>query len=142
MRVMVLIKSNDRTEAGFMPGEDVLADMMEYNLQLAKAGLLLAGDGLQPSAKGARVVWSQTNETTVVAGPFPLAEELVAGYWLWQVDSIEQAVAWARRCPNPVGWGGVVEIREVFEADDWGEAMTPGLREKAEQLFAESAKRQ
>lgn len=138
MRVMVLIKSNEQTEAGLMPGEELLTEMIKYNEKLAKAGVLLAGDGLHPSSKGARVTWLVDNEITVVEGPFPDPQELVAGFWLWQVKSVEEAVEWAKRCPNPVGWEGVVEIRQVFDADDWGEAFTPELREKAGQLISDS----
>ena len=117
-----------------MPGPELLGEMMAYNQELAKAGVLLAGDGLHPSVKGARVQWSEQNDISVVHGPFPGAEDLVAGFWMWQVDSIEEAVEWAKRCPNHLGWAGVVELRQVFEADDWGDAFTEELRAKASQL--------
>jgi hypothetical protein len=133
---MVLIKSNDKTEAGLRPGPELFGEMMAYNQELAKAGVLLAGDGLHPSVKGARVRWSEENDITVVEGPFGGAEDLVAGYWMWQVESMAEAVEWAKRCPNHLGWAGVVELRQVFEAADWGDVFTPEMLAKAGQLRA------
>lgn len=133
MRVMVLIKATADTEAGAMPSEELLADMTTFNEELADAGVMLAGEGLKPSAEGARVRFSGT-ERTVVDGPFAETKELVAGFWLWQVGSLEEAVEWARRIPNPTGEEGEVEIRPVFEADDFGDELTPELREREDRL--------
>jgi hypothetical protein len=136
MRVMVLVKASEETEAGVMPSEELLAAMGRYNEELVQAGVMLAGEGLHPSAKGARVKFSGERRT-VVDGPFPEAKELIAGYWLWQVASMEEAIDWARRCPNPTGGESVLEIRQVFEADDFGAEFTPELREQEERLRAQ-----
>ena len=134
MRVMVLIKANKDSEAGVLPSEQLLADMGKYNEELVKAGIMLAGEGLHPSAKGARVKFSG-GKTTVIDGPFTEAKELIAGFWLWQVKSLAEAVEWVKRIPNP---GGVeeaeIEIRPVFEAEDFGAEFTPELREQEERL--------
>ena len=133
MKVMVIVKANEDTEAGVLPSTELLTAMMNYNEELTKAGIMLAGDGLQPSSRGARIKFSGS-ETTVIDGPFAETKELVAGYWLWQVKSMDEAIAWARRCPNPTGDEGVLEIRPFYEADDLGEAFTPELREQQQRL--------
>jgi hypothetical protein len=137
MKVMVIVKATANSEAGEMPSEELLAAMGKYNEQLVEAGIMLAGDGLQPSAKGKRIKFSGS-ERTVIDGPFTETKELVAGYWLWQVRSMEEAVEWARRCPDPMpGEEGMLEIRPLFEADDFGEAYTPELRARDERMRAE-----
>ena len=137
MRVMVIVKGTARSEAGELPSERLLAEMGRFNEELMAAGVLLAGEGLHPSSKGRRVHFSD-GQATVVSGPFPLPDELVAGYWLWQVPSMDEAVEWAQRIPHPEGEGdGVVEIRPVFEAEDFGEAFTPELRAQEERLRAQ-----
>src|ERR1051326_7049509 len=123
MRFMVMVKGNNDTEAGVMPTEEEIREMMRYNEELVKAGVMLAGDGLHPSSRGARIEFSGTRRT-VVDGPFTEAKELIAGYWIWQCKSLDEAVEWAKRCPNPTGQAGVLEIRQVFESDDFGDAMT------------------
>ncbi len=133
MRVMVLIKANEDSEAGVMPSEELLTQMGAYNEELVKAGVMLAGDGLHPSSKGARVKFSGTDRT-VTDGPFAEAKELIAGYWLWQVKSMDEAIEWVKRCPNPMEGASEVEIRRVFEAEDFGEEYTPELREQEDRL--------
>jgi len=133
MRVMVIVKATPESEAGVLPSEELLTAMGRYNEELAKAGVLLAGEGLHPSSKGFRVRFSGS-ATRVVDGPFSEVKELVAGFWLWQVSSMEEAVEWARRCPNPAAGESELEIRQVFEADDFGEALTPELRQQEERL--------
>ncbi|HEX5543328.1 MAG TPA: YciI family protein [Micromonospora sp.] len=133
MRVMVLIKATEQSEAGVLPSERLLAEMGKFNEELVQAGVMLAGEGLQPSAKGARVRFSDRG-TSVVDGPFAETKELIAGYWLWQVRSMDEAIEWARRIPNPDKEHSEVEIRPVFEAEDFGEAFTPELREQEERL--------
>jgi len=140
MRVMVLIKADEDTEAGVMPSEQLLADMGKYNEELVKAGIMLAGEGLHPSSKGARVRFSG-DKRTVVDGPFSETKELIAGFWLWQVRSMDEAIEWVKRCPNPTGAESTVEIRPVFEAEDFGAEFTPELREQEERLRAEIAAR-
>jgi hypothetical protein len=135
MRFMVLIKADNNSEAGVMPSEQLLADMGRYNEELVKAGVMLAGEGLHPSSKGARVVFSGTDRT-VVDGPFAETRELVAGFWIWQCASLQEAIDWAKRCPNPMSGDSQIEIRRIFEADDFGEAFTPELRAQEEQLRA------
>jgi hypothetical protein len=137
MRFMVLVKADAKSEAGEMPDEKLLSDMFAYNEELVKAGVMLAGDGLHPSSKGARVRFSGS-ERTVIDGPFTEAKELVAGYWLWQVKSKEEAIEWVKRCPNPTGAESEIEIRQVFESDDFGAELTPELREKEERLRAQA----
>jgi hypothetical protein len=139
MRVMVLVKANDESEAGVMPSEELLTAMGNYNEELVKAGVMLAGDGLHPSSKGKRVRFSGTNRT-VIDGPFIETKELLAGYWVWQVDSMDDAVEWLKRAP--FDGGTEIEIRPIFEADDFGDALTPELREQEDRLRAETTQRQ
>ena len=141
MRFMVMVKATKESEAGVMPDEKLLAEMGRFNEELVKAGVMLAGEGLHPSSKGARVRFSG-NKRTVIDGPFTETKELVAGYWLWQVKSKEEAIEWVKRCPNPFqGTESEIEIRQVFEAEDFGEEFTPELREQEERLRAEVEKR-
>ena len=137
MRVMVLVKASPDSEAGVMPSEELLAQMGRFNEELVQAGVMLAGEGLQPSSKGARVHFSG-KQRTVIDGPFAETRELVAGFWLWQVRSMDEAIEWARRCPNPFETGeSELEIRQVFEAEDFGAEFTPELREQEERLRAQ-----
>ena len=138
MRVMVMVKATADSEAGVMPSQELLAEMTAFNEEIANAGVMLAGEGLKPSAEGARVRFSGT-ERTVVDGPFTETKELVAGFWLWQVSSLEEAIEWARRIPNPTGEEGEVEIRPVFEDDDFGDELTPELREREARLRERTA---
>jgi hypothetical protein len=138
MRFMVIVKANKDTEAGAMPSEQLLAEMGKFNEELVNAGVMLAGEGLHPSSKGARVKFSGS-KTTVVDGPFAETKELIAGFWIWKVNSLEEAVAWARRCPNPTGEESELEIRQVFEEADFGAEFTPELREQEERLRAKIA---
>jgi len=133
MRVMVMVKATRASEAGEMPGTQLLEAMGRYNEELVKAGIMLAGEGLHPSAKGARMRFDGSKRT-VIDGPFAETKELVAGFWLWQVRSMDEAIEWLRRCPNPHEEACEVEIRPVFEADDFGEAFTPELRQQEERL--------
>ena len=137
MRFMVLVKADKNTEAGALPDEKLLTEMGKFNEELVKAGVMLAGDGLHPSSKGARVKFSGTKRT-VIDGPFAETKELVAGYWLWQVKSKEEAIEWVKRCPNPTGAEAEIEIRQVFEAEDFGPAFTPELREQEARLRAQT----
>jgi hypothetical protein len=137
MRVMVLIKATEQSEAGKMPSQELLEQMTAFNEELVKAGVMLAGEGLHPSSEGVRVEFLGS-ERKVIDGPFTETKELLAGYWLWQVKSMDEAIEWARRIPNPTGEHGVVEIRPVFEADDFGEEFTPELREREAQLRAQA----
>ena len=143
MRCIVIVKANKESEAGIMPTEQDLANMMEFNEELVKAGVMQAGEGLHPSSKGARVKFSVEGEPIVVKGPFPETKELVAGYWIWEVQSLEDAIDWAKRIPAPVDprEEGVVEIRPIFEAEDFGVELTPELREKEQYLREEVARR-
>ena len=142
MRVMVIVKATKNSEAGVMPSEKLLADMGKFNEELVKAGIMLAGDGLHPSSKGKRVRFSG-GKRTVVDGPFAETKELIAGYWLWQVKSMDEAVEWVRRCPDPMpGEESEIEIRPVFEAEDFGKEFTPELRAQEERLRAEIAQHQ
>ena len=136
MRVMVLVKASEDSEAGKMPGQELLTEMQAFNEKLVKAGVMLAGEGLQPSSKGARVAFVG-DERKVIDGPFAETKELLAGYWVWQVKSLDEAIEWAKRIPNPYGADGAVEIRPVFEADDFGDALTPEMREKDARLRAQ-----
>jgi len=138
MRVMVIVKASPESEAGQLPSEQLLADMGRYNEELVKAGVMLAGEGLHPSSKGVRVQFSG-DRRTVVDGPFSETKELIAGFWLWQVRSMEEAIEWVRRCPNPQLSDSEIEIRPVFEADDFGADFTPELREQEERLRAQIA---
>ena len=138
MRFMVLVKATKESEVGVMPDHQLLADMTKFNEELVKAGIMLAGEGLHPSSKGARVRFSGTKRT-VIDGPFPETKELIAGYWLWRVNSKEEAIEWVKRCPNPMPHGeSEIEIRQVFDSDDFGAEFTPELREKEAQLRAKS----
>ncbi len=138
MRVIVLIKEYKDSEAGVMPSEQLLTEMGAFNEELVKAGIMLDGDGLKPSSAGARVRFSGTDRM-VIDGPFAETKELIAGYWIWQVNSLEEAIEWVKRCPNPLEGESEIEIRQVFEAEDFGAAMTPELREQEERLRARSA---
>jgi len=138
MRFMVLVKASSESEAGVLPSTELLAAMGKYNEELVKAGVMLAGEGLQPSSKGVRIKFSGTKRT-VVDGPFTETKELIAGFWLWQCRSKEEAIEWAKRCPNPTGQEGELEIRQVFEADDFGPEFTPELREQEERIGAAAA---
>jgi hypothetical protein len=138
---MVMVKADKDSEAGVMPSEELLTAMGKYNDELVKAGVMLAGEGLHPSSKGARVRFSG-DKRTVIDGPFTEAKELIAGYWLWQVNSLEEAIEWVKRCPNPMYGESEIEIRQVFEADDFGAEYTPELREQEERQRAEIAKQQ
>ena len=133
MKFMVLVKANKDSEAGVMPDTTLLTEMGKYNEELAKAGILLAGEGLHPSSKGVRVRFSGSRRT-VIHGPFSETGELVAGFWLWQVKSREEAIEWLKRCPNPMPGESEIELRQVFEADDFGAALTPELRAQEERL--------
>jgi hypothetical protein len=139
MRVMVLIKANQETEAGVLPSERLLTEMGAYNEELVNAGVMLAGEGLHPSSKGKRIKFSK-GKTSVIDGPFAETKELIAGFWLWQVNSMDDAVDLAKRIPNPDGTESEVEIRPVFEAEDFGEEFTPELREQEERLRAKIEK--
>ena len=138
MRFMVIIKANKDSEAGVLPSEKLLTEMGKYNEELVKAGVMLAGEGLHPSSKGARVRFSG-EKRTVVDGPFSETKELLAGFWLWQVKSKEEAIEWVKRCPNPFpDTESEIEIRQVFEAEDFGAEFTPELREQEERLRAQA----
>jgi len=141
MRFMVIVKANQDSEAGVLPSQELLAAMGKYNEELVKAGVMLAGEGLQPSSKGARVKFSGTKRT-VIDGPFAEAKELIAGFWLIQVKSKEEAIEWVKRCPNPMEGESEIEIRQVFEADDFGPEFTPELREQEDRLRAQMAQQQ
>ena len=141
MRVMVIIKSDEQTEAGVLPSEQLFTDMNRYNEELVNAGVMLAGEGLRPSSQGKRVKFSN-GKVTVIDGPFTEAKELIAGFWLWQVKSMDEAVEWVKRMPNPlpvegVPQEGLIEIRQVFEAEDLGPEFTPELRAQEEKLRAQ-----
>jgi hypothetical protein len=139
MRVMVLIKADRNTEAGVMPSEQLLKEMGAFNEELVKAGVMLEGEGLKPSSAGKRVRFSG-EKRTVVDGPFVETKELIAGYWIWKVKSMEEALEWVKRCPNPTGAESEIEIRPIFEAEDFGAEFTPELRAQEERLRAEIAK--
>ena len=138
MRFMVIVKANKDSEAGVMPKQKLLADMGKSNEELVKAGVLLAGEGLHPSSKGVRVRFSG-GKRTVIDGPFTEAKELIAGFWLWQVRSMEEAIEWVKRCPCPHEGEAEIEIRQVFEAEDFGSELTPELRTQEERLRAQAA---
>ena len=138
MRVMVLIKATEESEAGKLPSEELLSQMTDFNEELVKAGVLLGGDGLHPSSKGVRVEFTG-DERKVINGPFAETKELLAGYWVWQVKSMDEAIEWVKRVPNPQdGTEGVIEIRPVYELDDFGDLVTPEVREKSERVFKEA----
>jgi len=140
MRFMILIKASKESEAGVLPSEQLLTEMGQFNEELVKAGVMLAGEGLQPSSKGARVTFAGSKRT-VVDGPFTETKELIAGFWLWQVKSMDEAIEWVKRIPNPTGDQGEVEIRQVFEADDFGANLTPEARKRDERLRSQAAAR-
>jgi hypothetical protein len=140
MRFMVMVKANRETEQGIMPSTELLTAMGKYNKELVNAGIMLAGEGLQPSAKGARVRFSG-DKRTVVDGPFAETKELVAGFWIFQVKSLAEAIEWVKRCPNPTGEESEIEIRQIFEIEDFGDAATPEVREQEARLRAQSSDR-
>ena len=139
MRFMVMVKATKDSEAGEMPSEQLLAAMGKFNEELVKAGIMLAGEGLQPSSKGARVKFGG-KQRTVIDGPFSETKELVAGFWIWQCKSLAEAIEWVKRCPNPHDEGGEIEIRQVFEAEDFGKEFTPELREQEERIRQQAEK--
>ena len=134
MRVMAIVKATEDSEASVMPSEEMLTEMGAFNEELVKAGVMLGGEGLHPTSKGARVSFGGSGERTVIDGPFTETKELIAGFWLLQVRSFDEAVEWMKRCPNPHNEPGEIEIRQVFEADDFGEEFTPELREQEDRL--------
>jgi len=136
MRVMVIIKANKESEAGVLPDEKLLTEMGNYNEELVKAGVMLAGEGLHPSSEGKRIHFSGTTRK-VTDGPFAETKELIAGFWLWKVSSMEEAIEWVKRCPNPTGAEGEIELRQVFEAEEFGDQFTPELREQEDRLRAQ-----
>ena len=139
MRFMVLVKASKDSEAGAMPTQKLLTEMTAYNEELVKAGIMLAGEGLHPSSKGVRVHFSG-DKRTVIDGPFPETKELVAGFWIWKVKSKEEAIEWLKRCPNPMNEESDVELRQIFEIEEFAEGLSPELREKDRRLRAESEK--
>ena len=140
MRVMVLVKANEDTEAGMPPDTEMLNEMGKYNEELVKAGIMLDGNGLHPSSEGARIQFSG-DERRVVDGPFAETKELLAGYWVWEVRDMDEAIEWAKRCPNPTGEESGLELRPVYELDDFGDAVTPEVRERDERLRSELEER-
>lgn len=141
MRFMIIVKATKDSEAGVMPSEPLLTEMGKFNEELVNAGVMLAGEGLQPSSKGARVRFSGSTRT-VTDGPFAETKELIAGFWLWQVKSKTEAIEWVKRCPNPMPGESEIEIRQVFEAEDFGAELTPELREQEERLRAQMDKKE
>jgi hypothetical protein len=141
MRVMVIVKATKESEGGALPDPKLLEDMGNFNEKLVKAGVMLAGEGLHPSSNGVRVKFSGTNRV-VTDGPFPETKELIAGFWLWQVKSMDEAIEWVKRCPNPMAGESEIEIRQVFEAEDFGENLTPEVRAQEERLRQEIADKQ
>ena len=141
MRFMILVKADKNSEAGALPDEKLLTEMGNFNEELVKAGVMLAGEGLQPSSKGARVKFSGSTRT-VTDGPFAETKELIAGFWLWEVKSKEEAIEWVKRCPNPMKGESEIEIRQLFEAEDFGAEFTPELREQEERLRAQIGKKE
>jgi hypothetical protein len=140
MRVMVIVKATKDSEAGMMPSTELLEAMGKYNEELVNAGIMLSGEGLHPSSKGARIAFDGPNRT-VIDGPFAETKELVAGFWIWQVKDMAEAIAWAKRCPNPMPGPSELEIRQIFSADDFGEAMTPELHEQEDRMREKLANR-
>jgi hypothetical protein len=138
---MVIVKASKESEAGVMPSTELLAEMGKFNEELVKAGVMLAGEGLQPSSKGLRVKFSG-DKRTVIDGPFAETKELIAGFWIWKVNSKEEAIEWLKRCPNPSGEESEVELRQIFEAEDFGAEFTPELKEQEDRLRAEIADKQ
>jgi len=141
MRFMVLVKASEMSEAGILPDEQLITAMTQYNEELVNAGVMRDGEGLHPSSKGARIHFTG-EKRTVFDGPFAETKELIAGYWIWQLDSLDEAIEWAMRCPNPMGEEGQLEIRQIFEASDFGDAFTPELQEREERLRTKSAEQQ
>jgi hypothetical protein len=141
MRFLILVKANKDSEAGVMPSEELMTEMMKFNEELVNAGVLLAADGLHPSSNGARVRFSG-NQRTVIDGPFSETKELVAGFWIFKVNSREEAIEWVKRCPNPMEGDSEIEIRQIFEMEDFGDAITPEIREQEERMRAKSEGRQ
>jgi hypothetical protein len=139
---MAIVKASKDSEAGVMPSEEMLAEMGKFNEELVKAGVMLGGEGLHPSSKGARVSFGGGDERTVIDGPFAETKELIAGFWLLQVRSFDEAVEWIKRCPNPNDEPGEIEIRQVFEAEDFGEEFTPELREQEDRIRAQAEQNQ
>lgn len=139
MKVLVLVKASPESEAGEMPTTELMTAMGNFNEELVKAGIMLSGEGLHPSSKGARVLFSGSSRT-VTDGPFAETKELVSGFWIWRVKSMEEAIEWVKRCPNPMMSDSEIEIRPLFEMDDFGDAITPELRAQEERLCAEAAK--
>jgi hypothetical protein len=139
---MAIVKATEDSEAGVMPSEELLSAMGEFNEEMVKAGVMLAGEGLHPTSKGARVSFGGDGERTVIDGPFTETKELIAGYWLMQVRSLEEAVEWMKRCPNPHNEPGAIEIRQVFETEDFGDELTPELREQEERTRARAEQNQ
>ena len=137
MRFMILLKANEETEAGVLPSTELHIQMGKFNEELVNAGVMLAGEGLHASSKGARVRFSGA-ERTVVDGPFDNTRDLIAGFWIWRVNSLDEAIDWVKRCPNPTGEEGEIEIRQIFEAEDFGPEFTPELREQEERLRQQS----
>lgn len=137
MRFMILIKADKNTEAGVLPSEELLTKMGKFNEELVKAGVMLAGEGLHPSSKGARVRFSG-GKRTVIDGPFAESRELICGFWLWQCQSLEEAIEWVKRCPNPLEGDAEIEIRRLYEAEDFGPALTPELKEQEQRLRAQA----
>src|SRR5437867_5095902 len=140
MRFLIIVKATKDSEAGVMPSEQLLREMGKFNEELVKAGVMLAGEGLQPTSKGARVRFSGAKRT-VIDGPFAETKELIAGFWLWKVKSKEEAIEWVKRCPNPMKGESEIEIRQVFEAEDFGAEFTPELRQQEERLRAQMGKK-
>jgi hypothetical protein len=138
---MVIVKASNDSEAGVLPDERLLSEMLKFNEELVKSGIMLAGEGLQASSKGARVHFSG-RKRTVTDGPFAETKELIAGYWIWQVRSMDEAIEWVKRCPNPHNEDSIIEIRPVFEAEDFGPALTPELKQKEEELRAKTEAQQ
>jgi hypothetical protein len=139
MKVMVIVKASKASEAGEMPSEQMLREMGNFNEELVRAGIMVDGEGLHPSSKGVRVRFAG-KDRTVTNGPFAETKELIAGFWIWKVKSMEEAIEWAKRCPNPHNDGGELEIRQFFEAEDFGDALTPELRAQEERLRKEASK--
>ena len=140
MRVMVMVKANQESEAGKMPSQQMLSDMMNFNEELVKAGVMLAGEGLHPSSKAKRVHFSGAKRT-VTDGPFAETKELIAGYWIWKVNSMEEAVEWVKKCPNPMNGDSDIDIRPIFEAEDFGDEFTPELQAQEERIRAKTQSR-
>ena len=135
MRVMVMVKATEESEAGIMPSQQLLTDMMKFNEELVNAGVMLAGEGLHPSSKAKRIHFSGSKRT-VTDGPFPETKELIAGFWIWKVKSMEEAVEWVKKCPNPMNGESDIDIRQIFEAEEFGDEFTPELREQEERIRA------